>query len=286
MMVSMERMLLPRICRSNGLIPSRSHRILLRSLLILLRLAPHKGHGVRMWSKLLCLALALSTAHGAEKIQSISFPGQAVGIIVGTNGSIVGSGFIVGSPQRVITCDHVVRSQPAFNFTYMTTSGQNIAATIETLLPRYDLAVLRLEGTNQMAVLPYGDIRRIRPGDQLVYAGFNSKTNAVMVSLATVSAIGVAENEGVSVDFLEFEGEGIPGYSGGPVFNGKGEVVALMREAWTKRGVKGGKEILVNRAFAIEPAMLSKEIFYPSIATPPATNSGGTNTITIKLETK
>ena len=99
-------------------------------------------------------------------------------------------------------------------------------------------------------------------------------------------AIGVALYEGVSVDFIEFEGEGIPGYSGGPILNNKGEVVALMREAWNKRGVKAGAaEVLVNRGFSIEPAMLSKEIYYPT--TPQAnTNTLSTNTISIRLESK
>ncbi len=237
-----------------------------------------------MWTKLIALVFGLGTSLGADKLQSISFNPQSVGVIVGTNGSMVGSAFVVGSPQRVITCDHVVRTQPAFNFTYRAASGDMIPASIETMMHRYDLAVLRLDGTNQMAALPFGDIRRIRPGDQIVYAGWNVKENTlVKVSLATVSAIGVAENEGVSVDFIEFEGEGVPGYSGGPVINVKGEVIALMREAWNKRGVKGGNEILVNRAFSIEPAMLSKEIFYPSAGTPPATNTAGTNAITIQL---
>ena len=74
-----------------------------------------------------------------------------------------------------------------------------------------------------------------------------------------MSAIGSAiirSNTGLGtpaiVDFIEFTGEGRPGYSGGPVLNMEGRVVGLMREAWTKRGVKGGAEYLVNRAFSVE----------------------------------
>jgi len=31
----------------------------------------------------------------------------------------------------------------------------------------------------------------------------------------------------------------MPGYSGGPVVDKAGKVVAIIREAWTKKGVKG-----------------------------------------------
>lgn len=237
-------------------------------------------------SKFLALIFGITAVIGAEKFQSMRFDGECVGVLLGTEGQVLGSGFSIGSPQRVLTCAHVAVAQSAFRYTYVPPGKHMYPVSIETILPKYDLAVLRLEGTNQVAALPYGDVRRIRPGDQVVYAGYSTNDRALKVSVATVTAVGVAENEGISVDFLEFEGEGRPGYSGGPVFNVKGEVVAVMREAWTKRGVKGGNEVLVNRAFSIEPAMLSKEIFYPAPATPASTNMAGSNTITIRLDGK
>ena len=46
------------------------------------------------------------------------------------------------------------------------------------------------------------------------------------------------------------------------MFSTKGEVIAIMREAWTKRGVKGGPEILVNRAFSVGIlSTLEEEVF-------------------------
>jgi len=68
-------------------------------------------------------------------------------------------------------------------------------------------------------------------------------------------------NEGRVIDFLEFEGQGRPGYSGGAVLNSRGEIVAVMREAWTKQGVKGGPPILINRAFSLELLTLEGEIY-------------------------
>lgn len=238
-----------------------------------------------MWRSILIAMLGSGFGYGAERFTTLTVTAESIGTIVGTNGQIVGSGFVVGSPGRIITCEHVVAVQPIFNYHFINAVGAHVPVTLETVLRRYDLAVLRLDSTNHLTPLPYGDIRRVRPGDDVVYIGWNTNKQALSVSKAVVSAIGVAANEGVSVDFIEFEGEGIPGYSGGPILNHKGEVVALMREAWNKRGVKGGAEVLVNRGFAIEPAMLSKEIYYPTTP-PPNTNTPATNTISIRLEPK
>jgi hypothetical protein len=58
---------------------------------------------------------------------------------------------------------------------------------------------------------------------------------------------------GMITDFLEFEGVGVPGFSGGPVFDINGKVVALMREAWARRGLQpGAPDVLVNRAFSTD----------------------------------
>ncbi len=231
------------------------------------------------------LLLAVDVAAAAERFTTLKLNVEAFGSIVGTNEVIVGSGFVVGGPERVMTCEHVVASQSAYRFNFINAAGAHIPLTVETLLPRYDLAVLRLNLTNALSPFPFGDIRRIRPGDDVVYMGWNAMDNSLKVSKSVVTATGVVLNDGVSVDFLEFQGEGIPGYSGGPILNHRGEVVALMREAWTKRGVKGGPEALVNRGFAIEPAMLAKEIHYPIT---PVTNGipAGTNTISIRLDLK
>ena len=63
------------------------------------------------------------------------------------------------------------------------------------------------------------------------------------------------------VEFLEFEGVGRPGYSGGPVFDTSGNVIAIVGKAWTKQGVKGGPERLINRAFSLD--ILSESLTDP-----------------------
>ena len=94
-----------------------------------------------------------------------------------------------------------------------------------------------------------------------MYIGWDKSLSQLQVHEAMISATGSSENDSVIVDFIEFEGQGLPGYSGGPVFNTDGKIIAIMREGWKKQGVKGGKVSLINRAFSIEIlSILDKEI--------------------------
>ena len=99
-------------------------------------------------------------------------------------------------------------------------------------------------------MLELGDFHQLKPGDTIFYAGWVAGTSDLMISASRIAAIGSVLNDQTTVDFLEFVGVGKPGYSGGPVFNSDGRVIAIMREAWTKRDLKGGDAVLVNRGFS------------------------------------
>lgn len=89
-----------------------------------------------------------------------------------------------------------------------------------------------------------------------------------------MTAVGSALNEGRSVDFIEFEGKAVPGSSGGPVFDNAGNVIGLIREAWTKKGIKGGTEAPMNRAFSIgNLSILGEEVMAPPGAPMPPSKS-------------
>ena len=179
------------------------------------------------------------------------------------------SGFVAGNPRQVITCAHVVIDAKTEKLRYNPawfvpkSSPTSFGITLKYMLPRYDIAVLQTDKPILQVPLDFGDITPIRPGSMVFYMGWKAGTNLMVCSATTVTATGSALHQGAVVDFLEFEGEGRPGYSGGPVFvPPDNRVVAIMTEAWTKRGVKGGKEILVNRAFSLEPlAICEREVF-------------------------
>jgi S1-C subfamily serine protease len=185
-------------------------------------------------------------------------------ILDASSRKILGSGFIAGKQKHIVTCAHVVVTGGLYLFA--SNQGTIREISFQYVLPRYDLAVFSAKDSIKFSPIEFGDIHRIRPGDRVVYLGWNEPEQAFKVDQATVTATGSALNEGVTIQFLEFEGFGIPGYSGGPVFDSKGKVVAIMREAWLKKGIKGGKETLINRAFSIEAVWTIEEQTYSGIA--------------------
>lgn len=196
---------------------------------------------------------------------SISINPQAVGVIINkeTNKQI-GSAFVAGSQKHIFTCAHVATNGV---FEYRGVSLlKDIPLKSYYFLPKYDLSVFISGVPFDGAALKFGDIKKVRPGDTIIYIGMDKaldiNVTQMKVNKAVVYSIGAAMNDGVIVDFIEFQGEGIPGYSGGPVFDTAGNVIAIMREAWKKQGVKGGDAVLMNRAFSIEIlSILDSEVY-------------------------
>lgn len=181
-----------------------------------------------------------------------------------SSGKILGSCFVAGKQKHVVTCAHVVRTDG--NYLFASNQGTIREITFQYVLPHYDLAVFSAKENLDFQPIQFGDIHRIRPGDKVVYFGWNEPEKAFKVDQAIVTATGAALNEGVTIQFLEFEGFGIPGYSGGPVFDITGKVVGIMREAWLKKDIEGRKGILINRAFSVEAVSTIEEQTYSGIA--------------------
>lgn len=205
--------------------------------------------------------------------QNFKVASDELGTLYDEHTNLIGSAFVVAPQKHIVTCAHVAADNPVF-YHWVNT---NIFVRIRSLyvLPRYDLAVFECETNLPSKGFSFGDIHRIRPGDIIAYAGIEVQGGTMVVSAASVLGVGTAANDGVNIDFLEFVGIGKPGFSGGPVFNLNGEIVAVMREAWTKRGVKGGDSVLINRAFSTDILKILHEQVYSSGPIPRSGTSGG-----------
>jgi len=225
---------------------------------------------------LLVLLTLIAAVCIAEEI-SFSFDIDSVGVIIDDNiNQNIGTGFVIGQNHDVITCAHVVAGRTNLVYDSIDATNKEVRLSLKYILPRFDLAVLAMSEWVPFPLKPItiGDIRRVRPGDTVMYVGWKQGTKLLSIHTATVTATGSVMNDGTIVEFLEFEGQGRPGYSGGPVFSTKGEVVAIMREAWTKRGVKGGPEVLINRAFSVAVlSTLASEVFTRVVADTNATSN-------------
>ena len=191
----------------------------------------------------------------------------------------IGSAFVAGRSKAIYTCSHVAISDTLW-FSYI---GRDILFKIRVTynLPSYDIAFLERTGGAQPTSLDFGDFSRVQPGDIIFYIGWDVPQNNYLIRQATVSAKGsVLLEEGAKVDFIEFEGEAIPGYSGGPVLDNAGKVVAIIREGWTRTSLKGGPSVRINRAFSIELLkVLDSEL---KIHTYPGSNNSAKSLIDLK----
>lgn len=196
-----------------------------------------------------------------SKGQSISPDGPSIGFIVFDNDVYSGTGFVLNTKRQVVTCAHVIdTTKNLFYVSGSLTSPVLVKHKLKliNLMPEYDLALLQSD--NDLCNRPLISEKSFNfiANQHLFYLGYNyTVSNDTLKSLqannAIISSVGKTFEGTTIIDFIEFSGVGIPGYSGGPVINDEGKVVGIMREAWLKQGVKGGQVQLINRAFSILP---------------------------------
>jgi S1-C subfamily serine protease len=209
---------------------------------------------------------AQTNVNSMEKIQALTGT-----IFISRPADSIGSGFVFGPRRELVTCDHVVEyamSQGQLTNMFLMINRKTVKLNLKTRLPKFDLAVFTSDSEIPGESFKVGDFKNIRPGEFVVYSGYDRQsvsTNSAQQTVTVVSLVhtaqvigaGSAMYDGHTVDFLEFRGEGVPGYSGGPVFNETGELVGILSEAIIEQGVKGGPVVLVNRAFSLDP-LISK----------------------------
>ena len=201
--------------------------------------------------------------------------GLAVGrILTVEQDDRVGTGFAAGDKKYIYTCAHVALSDTMRFWPLGNSYWYKI--TLKWILDEYDLAVFERSAGEQECILPLGSFKSSNPGDSIITFGWKSN-NLLQTDKTIITAYGSVINETETVDFLEFYAEAVPGYSGGPVLNFNGEVIGMMREAWTKQGIKGGSKILTIRAFSTDLLRILDKNLRKSIS------SDSTDSSTMKL---
>lgn len=198
---------------------------------------------------------------------SFTMDGRAIGVITFDNGVINGSAFVVNNPRQIVTCAHVIDTN---RLMYYVTASLKLRRNyfklkLIGLLRDCDLALL--EADEDVCTTPF----KIRPEEEgvnhfepLIYMGYNStlttdSTISYKADTSSTAAVGTMR-EGNMLDknffmahFIEFKGNAIPGYSGGPVLNTHGLAIGIITFAWLQRGIKGGETYIMNRALSLSP---------------------------------
>jgi serine protease Do len=162
-----------------------------------------------------------------------------------------GSGFIVDSSGLILTNAHVV--QDASEVTVKLTDRREFRAKVLGSDPKTDVAVLKIDAKD-LPVVRLGNVSDLRVGEWVLAIGspFGFENT---VTAGVVSAKGRSLPESGGVGFIQSDVAVNPGNSGGPLFNGRGEVVGINSQIYSRSGGYQG----VSFAIPIDLAVRIKD---------------------------
>ncbi len=145
----------------------------------------------------------------------------------------MGSGFIISSDGLILTNAHVVRE--AKDVTVKLSDRREFTAKVLGSDPTTDIAVLKVNATN-LPTVRIGDTRQIEVGDPVLAIGAPYGLEQTATS-GIVSAKGRSlPGDNTVVPFIQTDAAVNPGNSGGPLFDGSGQVVGINAQIYSQSG--------------------------------------------------
>ena len=198
---------------------------------------------------------------------------QVVGVttqVTGTNlfgmpvsGAVTGSGFIISENGYILTNYHVVEeaNKGKLDVTVILHDGTQYTAQIVAFEEENDVAVLKIEAEGLNAAV-IGDSDSLRVGDTVYAVGnplgeleFSMTTGHVSAKDRSITT----DNSGESISMFQIDAPVNNGNSGGPVYNGQGQVVGIVTAKYSSTGVEGiGFAIPINDAANIANDLITK----------------------------
>ena len=147
-----------------------------------------------------------------------------------------GSGFIIDSDGYILTNAHVVEG--AEKVRVQLNNNKEYNADVIGLDKRTDVALVKIQG-DHLPVAKIGDSDQVQVGDWVLAIGspFGFSHTATQ---GIVSAVARNLPSGDYVPFIQTDAAINPGNSGGPLFNSKGEVIAINSQIYSRSGAFSG----------------------------------------------
>jgi len=175
-------------------------------------------------------------------------------------GGSTGSGFVLDREGHVITNNHVVADATETGaISVVDHQGRAHDATIVGRSPVYDIAVLQVDGVEELSPAALGSSRSMRVGQSVVAIGSplglsSTVTSGIVSALdrpVTTGSNG-ADAESSFINAVQTDAAINPGNSGGPLVNMRGQVVGVNSAiATTGGGLLGGDAGNIGVGFAI-----------------------------------
>jgi serine protease Do len=178
----------------------------------------------------------------------------------GSGGTASGSGFVIDGSGIVVTNNHVIDGADTFEIMFV--DGRSLPATLVGRDAETDLAVLRINGTQRLPSVPWGDSDRARIGDWAIAIGSPFGLGNSL-SVGVISGRNRDLQAGRFDEFLQTDAAINRGNSGGPLFNARGEVIGVNTAIVSPGGAQGGS---VGVGFAI-PSNLARKVVADILST-------------------
>ncbi|MGY1914750.1 S1C family serine protease [Blastococcus sp. SYSU DS0973] len=160
-----------------------------------------------------------------------------------------GSGVILTADGYVLTNNHVVAGEGGGSGTVQvrTADGTLYDAQIVGTDPAFDLAVLRLDGAEDLVPATFADSDEVQIGDVAVAIGAplglsNTVTDGIISATGRAVATGSTQDDATVLDAIQTDAAINPGNSGGALVDGAGEVIGINTAiATVASGLPGGQ---------------------------------------------
>ncbi|WP_424932068.1 Do family serine endopeptidase [Amaricoccus macauensis] len=149
-----------------------------------------------------------------------------------SEGTSLGSGFVIEADGYIVTNDHVV--DEATNVRVRFHDESEFEAEVIGTDPQTDLALIKIDA-DDLPTLSLGDSDDMRVGEDVIAVG-NPFGLGGTVTRGIISAVSRDINAGPYVDFIQTDAAINRGNSGGPLLNLEGEVIGVNSAIYSPNG--------------------------------------------------
>jgi serine protease Do len=144
-----------------------------------------------------------------------------------------GSGFVISQDGLIVTNNHVVANAQHVSVTLA--DGSKLDAKVLGADPLTDIALLQVQSDQALPVVEFGSSAELRVGEEVIAMGSPFGLSGTVTS-GIVSATSRNINAGPFDDFIQTDAAINRGNSGGPLFNGEGDVVGVNTAIYSSGG--------------------------------------------------
>ena len=161
-----------------------------------------------------------------------------------------GSGFVIESDGQILTNYHVIQNAERIMVKF--SNGRSLHARVLGIDPDTDIALIKVDAKN-LPTAPMGDSETLRVGEWVCAIG-NPLAYEHTVTVGVVSYLGRKLFDSSLDNSIQTDAAINFGNSGGPLINGRGEVVGI-NSAISQRASNIGFAVPINEARSILPQL-------------------------------